>query len=91
MDEFLDNCKNDRIRSRVQARHVCTGRLVAMTLAFITAPGHAANMRDGRAKRLGVGVAAWGHGDRNYYKIVQVFGDDCRPASAGPRPPLGKR
>jgi uncharacterized protein YkwD len=53
-------------------------------------PGHAANMRDPRAKRLGVGVAAWKHGNRNYYKVVQVFGDDCRPPRT-PSGPLGKR
>ena len=40
-------------------------------------PGHALNMRDARAKYLGVGVAAWRHGDRNYYKVVQLFADDC--------------
>jgi uncharacterized protein YkwD len=53
-------------------------------------PGHATNMRDPRAKYLGVGVAAWRHGDRNYYKVVQVFADDCRPPRR-PRGPLGKR
>lgn len=51
-------------------------------------PGHAANMKDPALKRLGVGVAAWKHGDRSYYKIVQVFGDDCKQRSNAKR--LGK-
>ena len=51
--------------------------------------GHAANMRDAKATRLGVGVTAWKHGDRSYYKIVQVFGDDCQPRSGAKR--LGKK
>jgi uncharacterized protein YkwD len=54
-------------------------------------PDHAANMRDPKAKRLGVGVAAWKHGDLHYYKVVQVFGDDCAPPTTGPRGPLGRR
>lgn len=53
-------------------------------------PEHAANMRNPRAKQLGVGVAAWKHGDRNYYKVVQVFGDNCAPPP-NPRKPLGKQ
>lgn len=42
-----------------------------------SSPGHARNLRDPRARYLGVGVAAWRHGDRNYYKVVQVLADDC--------------
>lgn len=53
-------------------------------------PSHAANMRDPRAKYLGVGVSAWKHGATNYYKVVQVFADDCR-APSRPKGPLGKR
>src|SRR5690606_30250534 len=46
-----------------------------------SSPDHAKNMKDPALKRLGVGVAAWKHGERSYYKIVQVFGDDCKPRS----------
>jgi uncharacterized protein YkwD len=51
-------------------------------------PDHAKNMKDPALKRLGIGVAAWKHGDRSYYKIVQVFGDDCKERSDTKR--LGK-
>ena len=44
-----------------------------------TSPVHAANMKAAEARQIGVGVAAWKHGDRNYYKVVQVFADDCQP------------
>ena len=51
-------------------------------------PGHEANLRDVRARHIGVGVAAWTHSGRHYYKVVQVFGDDCAASSAGlPIPP----
>lgn len=46
-------------------------------------PGHDANLRHRRAEQIGVGAAAWTHGDRHYYKVVQVFGDACDAA----RPP----
>jgi len=42
-----------------------------------TSAGHEANLRDVRARHIGVGVAAWTHSGRHYYKVVQVFGDDC--------------
>jgi uncharacterized protein YkwD len=41
-------------------------------------PPHEANLKNPKAKQLGVGVAAWKHEDKNYYKVVQVFGDDCK-------------
>lgn len=51
--------------------------------------GHAKNMKSPASKRIGVGVAAWKHGDRSYYKVVQVFGDDCKQRSNAKR--LGKK
>ncbi len=44
--------------------------------------GHDANLRHAKAKHIGVGAAAWTHGGRHYYKVVQVFGDDC--GASGP-------
>jgi uncharacterized protein YkwD len=43
-------------------------------------PGHEANLRNPRMKQIGIGAAAWKHAGRNYYKVVQVFGDDCATA-----------
>lgn len=43
-----------------------------------TSPIHAANMKASQAIQIGVGVAAWKHGDRNCYKVVLVSGDDGR-------------
>jgi len=51
--------------------------------------GHAANMKNAKAKRMGVGVAAWKHGNQSYYKVVQVFGDDCRASTKSKN--LGKK
>lgn len=51
--------------------------------AWKNSPGHDANLRDPRAKHIGVGVAAWTHAGRHYYKVVQVFGDDCGTSNAG--------
>ena len=50
---------------------------------WINSPGHEANLRATDIKHIGVGVASWKHGDRNYYKVVQVFGNDCGASSAG--------
>ena len=50
--------------------------------------GHEANLRNVRAKHIGVGVAAWTHSGRNYYKVVQVFGDDCGASSASNGTPI---
>jgi uncharacterized protein YkwD len=50
-------------------------------------PGHEQNLRDPRAKHIGVGMAGWTHGTRHYFKVVQVFADDCKPApSTTPTP-----
>ena len=43
-----------------------------------SSPAHAKNLRDPRATYMGVGVAAWRHGARNHYKVVQLFAGDCR-------------
>ena len=56
-------------------------------------PGHEANLRNPKAKHIGVGAAAWTHAGRNYYKVVQVFGDDCGASIAtpgGPAVPIGQ-
>lgn len=48
-------------------------------------PGHDANLRDPRARHIGVGAAAWTHAGRHYYKVVQLFASDCgesRPSVA---------
>lgn len=44
---------------------------------WIKSPGHDANLKNAKVTDIGVGVAAWQHGNRSYYKFVQVFGDDC--------------
>ena len=49
-------------------------------------PAHDRNLRNPRMKHIGVGVAAWAHGARQYYKIVQVFGDDCAHAAVPAAP-----
>jgi uncharacterized protein YkwD len=38
-----------------------------------TSPGHEANLRRAEADQMGIGVHGWKHGDRYYYKSVQVF------------------
>jgi Cysteine-rich secretory protein family len=41
--------------------------------------GHRENLLRARATRVGIGAAGWKHDGKNYYKIVQVFIDDCIP------------
>ena len=50
--------------------------------------GHEANLRNTRVVHIGVGVAAWTHAGRHYYKVVQVFGDDCGMSSASKGTPI---
>jgi uncharacterized protein YkwD len=40
-------------------------------------PGHNANLRKADMTLLGVGSAGWTHEGRNYYKIVQLFTNNC--------------
>jgi hypothetical protein len=51
-------------------------------------PGHWENLLRAQATQVGVGAAGWTHDGKNYYKIVQVFIDDCmppgRPAAKAP-------
>jgi uncharacterized protein YkwD len=56
-----------------------------------TSPGHEQNLRTDKSYILGVGAAAWKHETRNYYKVVQVFLDDCKPVSERNVKKLGKK
>jgi uncharacterized protein YkwD len=40
-------------------------------------PGHRKNLLRARATHMGLGIAGWTHDGKNYYKIVQIFIDDC--------------
>ena len=40
-------------------------------------PGHRNNLLGARVTHMGLGVAGWTHDGKNYYKIVQIFIDDC--------------
>ena len=48
-------------------------------------PGHRENLLRAQATHVGIGAAGWTHNGKNYYKIVQVFIDDCIPPGS-PRP-----
>jgi uncharacterized protein YkwD len=48
-------------------------------------PGHWENLLRAQATHVGIGAAGWTHVGKNYYKILQVFIDDCIPPG-GPRP-----
>lgn len=54
-------------------------------------PQHDSNLRSTNTYILGTGAAAWKHADRNYYKLVQNFLDDCTPADKRDVRKLGKR
>ena len=51
-------------------------------------PAHRENLLRARATQVGIGAAGWTRNGKNYYKIVQVFIEDCippdRPATESP-------
>ena len=51
-------------------------------------PGHWENLLRAPATHVGIGAAGWTHVGKNYFKVVQVFIDDCippgRPAAEAP-------
>ncbi len=62
--------------------------VVAVAMQFWkNSTGHEANLRHLKARHIGVGAAAWTHAGRHYYKVVQVFGDDCGASTASPAAP----
>lgn len=70
--------------STVTPPHVVTAALEF----WKNSPGHRANLLDPRARHTGVGVAAWTHSGRHYYKVVQVFASDrCSAVSSKGVPP----
>jgi uncharacterized protein YkwD len=51
-------------------------------------PGHNSNLLDKRTKDIGIGAAAWRHGDgRVVFRTVQVFGEEC-PGKPRPAPSI---